>query len=266
MIPPRIEAFEFNDAAWAPAPLRDLLVESLSRHLAWSGVLAGLAHPFERFLNAVGTREVLDLCSGAGEPARILVEELARAGAQPPRFLLTDLNPQRAAWARLKAGATGTIDFVEASVDATRIPAALGRGRARVMINAFHHFPPAIAREVVADAVRGSDGIFLAEVLQRRVTSFATFAALGPAALLATPVLTAHNRLVKGLLAWATPAALATAVWDGVVSSLRVYTEPELRAFVQPWGTAFRWHYGTFAYWPGGRGSFFYGVRRRRTQ
>jgi hypothetical protein len=134
------------------------------------------------------------------------------------------------------------------------------------MINAFHHFPPAIAREVLADAVRGSDGIFLAEVLQRRVTSFATFAALGPAALLATPVLTAHNRLVKALLAWATPAALATAVWDGVVSSLRVYTEPELRAFVQPWGTAFRWHYGTFAYWPGGRGSFFYGVRRRRTQ
>ena len=261
---PRIEAFEFNDSPWVPAPLRDLIVESLSRHLDWGGALAGVAGPFAQFLHAAGTPEVLDLCSGAGGPARILVQELARAGARPPRFLLTDLNPQITAWEDLRMRFPDSIDYIHAPVDATCIPPVISRGRARVLINAFHHFPPAIARWVLADAVRSSEGIFLAEVLERSVTSFATFAALGPAALLLTPLLTRRHRLAKALLAWGTPAAWATAVWDGVVSSLRTYNEQELRSLVSPLGSSFHWHHGTFAYWPGGRGSYFYGVRRHR--
>ena len=57
-------------------------------------MLRGLVGPFQRFLERSGAHEVLDLCAGAGGPARILAEEIARAGRAPPRFILTDLYPR----------------------------------------------------------------------------------------------------------------------------------------------------------------------------
>jgi hypothetical protein len=174
------------------------------------------------------------------------VQELARAGARPTRFVLTDLHPQLTAWQSLRARFADTIDYVAAPVDATCIPPALGHGRARVIINAFHHFPPPIAQRILADAVRGADGILIAEALERTFISFAACAARSPTALFAAPLLAQRNRLAKALLTWATPVALATSIWDGVVSSLRIYTAEELQALVRPLGSGF------------------YGVRRRR--
>src|SRR5262245_45599 len=139
---PRVQLFEFNDAPWAPAVLRDTIVDTLSQTLEWGRVLGELVEPFEAFLAAGGVREVLDLGAGAGGPARILASEIARSGRTPPRFVLTDLHPREDAWAALHAAHPEAIDFVAEPVDATRIPARIGAGKARMIINAFHHFPP----------------------------------------------------------------------------------------------------------------------------
>ena len=77
---PRLQLFEFNDSARAPAPLRDLIVESLSRTLAWGHVLDDLVPPLRRFLDDAGTHDVLDLCAGAAGPAEIIAAELERVG------------------------------------------------------------------------------------------------------------------------------------------------------------------------------------------
>jgi hypothetical protein len=258
---PRLHLVEWNDLAITPAALRDTIVESLSRSLRWGRVMRPLVEPFRAFLDAAGTDEVLDLCSGAGGPAAVLADELgARGGA--PHFLLTDLYPRPEAWSAVRREHPGVIDFVEDPVDATAIPPSLADGRARVVINAFHHFPPPLARAILADAVAGARGIFISEALVRNPLRFFAFGPAGLAALYAEPILTERDRLKKALLVWATPIALAAGVWDGLVSTMRIYEATDLREMVAPFGDRYAWTYDTYAHSRGGRGYYFYGVPR----
>jgi hypothetical protein len=258
---PRLQLFEFNDQSWAPLALRETIVEGLSRTLEWGHILEHLAPPFREFLQRAGTHEVLDLCSGAGGPASILARELERAGT-PVKFLLTDLHPHPESWQSLRASQPGVVDFVPDSVDATHIPEALGGRRARVIINSFHHFSPELARAILRGAVvDGAPGIFVAEGFERNPLLFAPFVPAGLPALMAGPVLSARRKFQKALLAWATPVGLLASIWDGVVSTLRVYTEAELREMVAPLGGGFEWTYGRYTFSAGGRGYYFYGVR-----
>ncbi|MEI8258325.1 MAG: hypothetical protein WCJ30_21830, partial [Deltaproteobacteria bacterium] len=243
---PRMQLFEFNDLASVPAAVRDTVVESLSRMLAWGGVLGGLVEPLDEFLTVAGTREVLDIGAGAGGPAKIMVEEFRKRGRVPPRFLLTDLHPRVQAWSALRDHHPGAIDFAPDSVDATRVPETFARGRVRTIVNVLHHFPPAVARAIVLDAARNGRGVFIAEGFERNPLSYVSMWPAGIPALLLNPVLSPRDRLAKALLTYATPAAAAIALWDGVVSTLRVYNERELREMVAPLGDAFRWRYGLF--------------------
>jgi hypothetical protein len=260
---PRVHAFEFNDEAWVPAPLRDTIVEALSRTLAWGGILRGLVGPFEEFLAASGATEVLDLCAGAGGPAEILATEMKRAGRTPPRFVLTDLYPRVEAWEAARAAHPDVIGFEPGPVDATRIAPELGRGRARVIINAFHHFRPEVARAILADAAEGSAGVFVSEGFGRNPLGFLNFVPFGLPALALAPILSRRDRLAKALVTWASPIAVVASAWDGFVSTLRVYEEDELRAMVAPLGDRFRWEFRTYAYPPAGTGTVFFGVPRR---
>ncbi len=260
---PRVQLFEFNDQAWVPAALRDAIIEALSRTLAWGGILHGLVGPFREFLEASGATEVLDLCAGAGGPAEILAEEMKRAGQHPPRFILSDLYPRIELWEVARAAHPDVIAFEPGPVDATRIAPELGRGRARAIINAFHHFPPEIARAILADAVEGSEGVFLSEGFERNPLQFLNFAPYGLPALALGPILSPRDRVAKAIFTWASPIAVAASAWDGFVSTLRVYSEDELFAMVAPLGDRFRWEYRTYDYPPAGKGTCFFGVPRR---
>jgi hypothetical protein len=260
---PRLQLFELNDSTWAPAPLRDTIIEALSRSLRWGRMMGGLVEPFEAFLAAAGTREVLDIASGAGGPARILAGEIQRAGRSAPRFVLTDLRPQLAAWEEARAEFPGVIAFEPAPVDATQIPAAIAAGRARLIINAFHHLPPGLAASILEDAARSRSPIFVSEAFERGPLGFAPMIPMGVLALALNPLLSPRDRLSKAWLTWATPIALLGSAWDGVVSTMRVYDRSDLQAMVAPFGEDFTWTYGNYDYPLGGRGYYFHGVPRR---
>lgn len=262
---PRLQLLELTDQRWLPAPLRDTVIEALSRALDWGRMLEPLVEPFRAFVAATGSTEVLDVCAGSGGPARVLSRALARHDARPPRFVMTDLYPRLAAWRRIRDELPGVVDFVAEPVDATNIPEAIGAGRARVVINAFHHFPPHLARAIVADAVRGSRGIWISEGFDRNPLRFLLpFAPAGLAALAAGPWLTEERALAKGLLTYLTPLPLAVSLFDGLVSTLRVYSEAELRDMVAPFGDELEWTYGEAPFAPFGRAYYFYGVPRTR--
>lgn len=257
---PRLQLFEFNDLDAAPAAVRDTVVESLGRTLAWGHVLREVVGPFRRFLAQCGAEEIVDIGSGSGGPARLLLRELDGQGASLPKFVLTDLHPRVEAWTEAQSEWPSHIAFETSSVDATVMPDRLSRGRARTVINVLHHFSPSLVSAVLEDAVRSGRGIFVVEAFERNPLQFLNIAVVGLPALLANPVLSSKERWKKALLTWATPAALAISVWDGLVSTLRVYSEEELRAMVAPFGKGWRWEYGTFPYFPFGRGYYFYGV------
>jgi hypothetical protein len=252
---PRLQLFEFNDAAWAPEALRETIVAALSRALRWGGVLDGLVDPFTRFLSRAGTNEVLDLCAGAGGPAAILSDALASRGVHA-RFLLSDLYPHVEAWQQL-AKESRAVDFIDVPVDATAINGTVGAGRARSIINALHHFPPDVARRLLEGACRQSPGVFVAEGLERDLRNFASMAITGVGALYATPPFVKH-RLGSALLTWATPVSLLASAWDGSVSCLRSYSEAELRALVRD-VPGWTWEFSTYEHGPFGRGYYFMG-------
>ena len=259
---PRLQLFEFNDLSATPASLRDTIVESLSRALAWGRILDGMVPHLRRFLDESGATEVLDLCAGAAGPARILAAELERAGETPPRILLTDLYPRVEAWATAREAHPTVLDYVAEPVDATAIPDGLSRGRARIVNNAFHHFPPPLAEAILRDAVATSRGIFVSEPMQRNPLDFLSFAPAGLPALAAAPLLTRKDRAAKALLTWATPVALLAGTWDGLVSTMRMYDPTDVRRMVAGFGDHWRWEFGTYSFWPRGRGHWFYGVPR----
>jgi hypothetical protein len=257
---PRLQLFEFNDLASVPAPLRDTIVESLSRALRWGRMLEGLVPPLRQFLREAGATEVLDLCAGAAGPAEILAEELERAGDTSTRIVLTDLFPRLEAWEAARAAHPGVIDMVAEPVDATAIPRELADGRVRTVINAFHHFPPALAEAILRDAVASSRGIFVSEAFGRNPLGFLPFAPAGLASLLAAPLFTGRDRAAKALLTWFSPIAFLAGTWDGLVSTMRIYDEDDIRRMVASFGGHWRWEFGTYAFRPGGRGHWFYGV------
>ena len=260
---PRLQLFEFNDLAATPAPLRDTIVESLSRALSWGRMLQGLVPYLQRFLWEASADEILDLCAGAVGPAMILAGELTRQGAQhPPRIVLTDLFPRVEDWSAARTLHPAIIDFVPEAVDATAIPDELSRGRVRTVINAFHHFTPELAEAILRDAVANSRGIFVSEAFDRNPLQFLSFAPAGLAALAANPVLAKKDRAAKAALTWLSPIALAASVWDGLVSTMRIYKEEDIRRMVAPFGAHWRWEFGTYEYAPRGRGHWFYGVPR----
>jgi len=257
----RAQLFEWNDLPWIPAALRDSIVESLSRTLSWGRMMGGLVAPFAAFLERSGTREVLDLCAGAGAPAAILADEFRRAGVPVPRFVLTDLFPRLLAWERLRAADPAAIVPHPEPVDATAIPRALADGRARVVMNALHHFPPALARGIFADAIAQRAPIFVSEAFDRNPLHFLAFAPVGIPAALANPLLSPDKRLEKALYTWLTPTLLLASAWDGVVSTLRIYRESDLREMVASvGGESYSWTWGTYRYPPFGTGQFFHGV------
>lgn len=257
---PRAQLFEFNDRDWVPESLRDTIIETLSRSLEWGHFLRPLVPVIDDFLAASRTREVLDLCAGAGGPAVILSREAERLGLNPPRFLMTDLFPRVPIWTHAKQQCPNSIDFIAEPVDATRIPPSVSQGRARIIVNAFHHFQPELAGAILRDAVDSEAPIFISECFERDPRGALPMIPVGIPSLLATPLLSPRDRLAKAAWTWLTPIALATGTWDAIVSTLRVYSERDLRNLVAPFGKDYEWTYGTYDYPFGGRGCYFHGL------
>lgn len=259
---PRLQLFEFVDAAWAPAALRDSLVEALGGALERAHVLDGLVEPFLTLLDRAGTREVLDLGSGSGAPARILAEAFRAAGHLPPHVLLSDLHPRVEAWERAKAALPEALDFVRTPTDATKLSRYLAEGRICSVVNALHHLPPADAQAVLVEITRVARGLFVAECFERNPVRFLPFVRPGLASLVRTPAASADQRAARALLTWATPVSTIASAWDGVVSSLRIHEVDDLVRMTKA-VTGWQFGSGTFRYGALGRGFYFWGLPQR---
>lgn len=255
----RVHAFEFNERPECPRFLRDAIVEALGTGLRWGRIYDGVGPVFAEFCARAGADEVLDLCSGSGEPVSILLEALSRSRVAPPRFLVSDLFPNVPSLRQVAARHPGLIEVVERPVDATDVPADVDR-RARTVISAFHHFPPALARRILADCVAKRRAVFLLEALTGDLRGLLAILPAMTAGMLATPLLTRRDRLKKALATYVVPVVPLTGLWDAVVSDLRTYRADELRAMVEPLGGGYTWERREVPFAPFGRASCFFGV------
>ena len=259
---PRLQLFEFNDHSATPESLRDTVIETLSGVLDKGGVVRATIPILESFLETSGYDAVLDLCAGAGGPAEIVCREMQADGKRPPHILETDLFPRIEACSAARERRPESIDFVATPVDATNIPPEISAKRARVIWNAFHHFPPALGTAILRAAVDDRAPILILEGFERDPRGMLPFARAGVRVMLKLPLRSPKHRAQKMLWSWFTPIGLAVGAWDGLVSTLRVYNERELFAMVEPFGAGYAWDYGTYEFPNGGRGMYFQGIPR----
>ncbi len=239
----RMQLVELEDLAWFPAILRDGGTAYLEFVIRKSGHGARLAPTIARALAASGATRIVDLCSGGGGPSRIVSDALAASGQTVP-VLLTDLYPNPAAYAHAAAGTDGRITGSAAPIDATQVPAELTG--LRTIFNAFHHFPPQLARKVLSDAVQSRQPIAVIEVVSREPAMLVALL-FSPLTVTLTMPFWRPFRWQWLLWTWILPLMQGFVLWDGVVSWLRIYGVDELRALTAEIDAPdWEWEIGTF--------------------
>jgi hypothetical protein len=179
----RLHLFEIGDQAWCPKAFRDAETDVLEFFLRIGNYYAPIAHRLTEAFEKAGEHEIVDLCSGGGGPWLRLLPKL---GDRPPaRVLLTDKHPNALSAHRVAEVSDGRIRSEPRSVDAMVVPRDL-RGF-RTMFTSFHHFRPAAARAILADALDNRVGIGIFEFTERSVVGVAVLALTPLAVLLAVP-------------------------------------------------------------------------------
>jgi hypothetical protein len=232
----RRQLIEIEDQPWCPAAVRDGLTDYLQFITDRTEPYAPAARLLAEALRAStdgGAGQppipVVDLGSGGGGPWRRLVRRLHDAGV-PVRVRLTDLHPNVAAFDRIGRETDGMVSGEPRAVPADAVPQDLVGFR--TIFTAFHHFPPAMARGVLADAVARGQGIAVFESTTRDLRCL-LFMLLVPTVVLLTTPFIRPFRWSSLLLTYLFPVLPSVAFLDGVVSCLRTYTPDELRGLAE---------------------------------
>src|SRR6185503_1565927 len=144
---------ELHDLPWCPPSLRDALTDFLAFSLNLARAYDPAGPLLRRAVRRAGARRIVDLCSGAGGPWGRLAKDVGVP------VLLTDLYPHRG------RRVAGQLPFHPEPVDARAVPETLDGFR--TIFTAFHHFRPAEARAILADAVQQRQGIAVFEAARR---------------------------------------------------------------------------------------------------
>ncbi len=242
MLLPRLQLVELEDQPWWPQLLRDAMTDYLQALIAWFDPYRPTPALLRDALRRTQVTEIVDLGSGGGGPWIELSARLTELGVDLSAVTLTDAFPNTTAFAHVERRTGGRVRGLRSPVDATAVPEALSGFR--TMFTAFHHFPPARAEAILADAVRHRRGIAVFEMTTRSVTFLLGMPLLALLLLVCSPWIRPFrwSRLFWTYLVPVLP--LATLV-DAVVSSLRSYTPGELRALAARLGpVGYRWETG----------------------
>jgi hypothetical protein len=223
----RRHLFELEDLPWFPPVVRDLATDYLHFIETWVDLHRAIAPVLAGAMRATGTRHLVDLCSGGAGPIPALLAALQSEGVAATA-MLTDLFPNIPAMTRASTGSDGRITFAREPVDARAVPDRL-KGF-RTLFNAFHHFRPDAAIEVLRDAARAGQPIGVFEVSQRTPRNLISMTLLTPIMVLASTPFMRPFRWKRLLFTYPLPLVPLTCLWDGMVSQLRAYTPSELEA------------------------------------
>jgi hypothetical protein len=229
----RLHLLELEDQAWFPAIVRDLATDYLQFAQTATGIHKAMTPVIREALVAAGVTHIIDLCSGGSGPLIALLDDLRQSGV-PATATLTDLFPNLPAFERAAGASDGAIGYVRAAVDARSVPREL-KGL-RTLFNGFHHFRPADATAILADAADAAEPIAIFEFSRRSFETLIPILFVPLFVWLSTPFMRpiTWKRL---LFTYPIPLVPFTCLWDGVVSQLRAYTIPELRELARAAGS-----------------------------
>ena len=238
----RLHLIEIHDQDWCPRTVRDAETDCLQFTFTVGRLYEGMVPVLATALERTGSRQVLDLCSGASGPWLWLHPALAGRGL-PVSVCLTDKFPNLDVLGRSSHLTQQAIRYHPEPVDATRVPGELPGFR--TMFTAFHHFRPEEAQAVLADAAGKRQGIAVFEATQRSVPALLLTLLAPLMVLLMTPFLRPF-RWSRLLWTYVIPLVPLVTLFDGLVSCMRAYSVQELEEQTAKLGAQdYHWDIGT---------------------
>jgi hypothetical protein len=223
--------FELHDHPRFPGFLRDLITEGLE--FIWNrlGSYRAIEGRLQRAVALSRAPQIVDLCSGGGGPWLSLAPGLRHGDGSPAQVVLTDRFPNLAAFARTRQLSAGRIQYAPEPVDARQVPETLPGFR--TIFSSFHHFSPAQAGEILADAFHRREGIAVFELARPQLRTVLLCFTMPLLSWILTPRMRplGWRRMVWTYLLPIIPAVLYL---DGVLSCLRSYSLADLRELVAP--------------------------------
>jgi hypothetical protein len=227
---PRCQLFEFHECSWFPQSLKNAITEVLRVMCYELRVHEVILPLIEDVLTRTKTEQVVDLCSGAGGPIVPIQQRLAKSG-RPVRVLLTDKFPNRPAFRRCEGLTGGLVRGYFDPVPAQNVPVELSG--LRTLFNAFHHFPPDSAREILGNAYRSRQPIAIFEITERSVLNTLSNFPLSFLTMLAMLPRMQSRRPEWWLLTYLLPLLPLAFGWDASVSCMRSYTPGDFNTLIR---------------------------------
>lgn len=237
----RFQLIEIEDQDWLPISVRDALTDYFQFIINFTQPYASIIPQLRRALEKTNARQIIDLCSGGAGPWLSLHSVLQESTSIS--VLLTDKFPNLQAFQYTSSASRGALEFVAESVDATDVPDEMIGFR--TLFTSFHHFRPAQARAILADAVKKRQGIGVFESSYRSILLILMMFGTPLAVLIFTPFIRPF-RWSRLLWTYVVPLVPLIMLFDGIVSCLRTYTPAELRALTTGLSseTQYRWEIG----------------------
>ena len=212
---------EIEDLPWLPASVRNLLTDFLTFLSTRLHIYRSVRPLLEEVLAKTGTRQVIDLCSGAAGPWLQLLDD-----GFDVSVILTDKYPNRAAMNLAQQQHPERITIHENPVDARALPGDC-KGMF-TMFNGFHHFRPAEAKAILQSVSQRRMAICIFEITETSPRILLSVLTVPILMLLVTPWL---RPLTWSRLFWTylIPLAPLCLLWDGLVSMLRIYSQQDLQ-------------------------------------
>jgi hypothetical protein len=219
----RRQLFEIEDQPWLPAAFRD----AIRRYLAAAWRMTPLPQMWAKhllsLLDSTGFDQIVDLGSGSGGPAPVIVKEMRKSGL-PVRAILTDLYPDEHGGARdPELG----IEYWPEPVNAVQVPESLTG--VVTMFASFHHFPPAAAQGILRNAFVHRRPICVFEMTSRTRISALSCLLVPLAVWVITPRVRPMS-LFQLVFTYLIPVLPLMVFWDAFVSQLRTYSPDDFRA------------------------------------
>ena len=237
---PRFHLFEWEDQTFFPVTIRNALTQYL--YMVWTvgQFYRGTLPVLSDLIQKTGRKNIYDMCSGGGGAWSHIWLALSK-NVPDLSIRLTDYYPNIPAFEALNTYSNGAITFDNESVDARS--AHIPQDSIVTMLLAFHHFTPEDAKQILHNTIRQDAPIVIFEIQQRSLFDVLLMLVHFPICWFITPFM--KPSLTQLVFTYLIPIIPFCIVWDGMVSSLRTYTQHELHELMSNAPQSYTWETGT---------------------
>jgi len=223
----RFHLFEFEDFNWFPKIIRDGGTDFLGFVLKYLKFYEPSIKIIEDVVRKTGHRHIVDLCSGNGGPISLIHENIDKD--LQVSYILTDKFPNQSAYKKLKTDSNGIIDYRSDSLDILNdVITAKG---IRTLFTAIHHFKPEEVRLILNNAILDGAPIAIFDGGNKHIGSVLAILLTHPILFFFLTPFIRSFKWSRLLFTYIIPLIPLYAVWDGIVSILRLHTPEELLTY-----------------------------------